>query len=469
MLKGLEISIVNLTDIYLNKDFRTDTDFWTKQPILNLKLRYDKIGNCLEFAQYGISIDMNEVGKGYPIYRMNEIHNMLCDFEVNKHADISQSELETFKLKDGDVLFNRTNSYEWVGRTGIYKKIDNRDFIFASYLVRFVPNKKIILPEYLASFLSSKYGIWDIKRRARQSINQTNVNPEEVKQIDIPLLSIVFQEKIKSNFDTSINLLIKSQNFYTHAETILLKEIGLQNFTPSKEPVNIKSFKESFGVTGRLDAEYYQTKYEDYLNLIYNYKNGYEKISKICELKDSNFSPELIEKYKYIELSNIGKTGEVNGCTEEFGKDLPTRARRIVYSGDVIISSIEGSLQSCAIIQNEFNKALCSTGFYVVKSDSINSESLLVLFKSELLQAIMKQNCSGTILTGMNKDEFSKIPIPILDSKKQIKIAELIKESFILITESERLLDVAKKAVEMAIEEGEDKAMEYIKVNENGN
>ena len=86
-------------------------------------------------------------------------------------------------------MFNRTNSYEWVGRTGIYYKNSSQDYIFASYLVRFNTNDNIILPEYLSTFLSCKYGVKAIKARARQSVNQTNVNPEEVKEIEIPLLS----------------------------------------------------------------------------------------------------------------------------------------------------------------------------------------------------------------------------------------------------------------------------------------
>jgi restriction endonuclease S subunit len=226
--------------------------------------------------------------------------------------------------------------------------------------------------------------------------------------------------------------------------------------------VNIKSYKESFGVTGRLDAEYYQKKYDDYLSLIYNYNNGFQKLASACNLKDNNYNPSENTLYKYIELSNIGKSGEVNGCTEELGKDLPSRARRIVNTGDVVISSIEGSLQSCAVISKEYDNALCSTGFYVIKSDKINSETLLVLFKSEPMQAIMKQNCSGTILTAMNKDEFLNIPIPLIDPKKQKQIAALIEESFQLKTESERLLEVAKKAVEMAIEQNEKAALDYI-------
>lgn len=176
MLKGLEINIKQLSETLKNKDFRVDSQFYTKEPFKNPNLNYDKIGNLIHKAQYGISISMNEDNIGYPIYRMNEIHNMLCDINVSKTADITNKELETFTLNDRDVAFNRTNSFEWVGRTGLYKKLDKRDFVFASYLVRFIPNEEYLLPEYLTSFLNSKYGVKDIKRRARQSINQTNVN-----------------------------------------------------------------------------------------------------------------------------------------------------------------------------------------------------------------------------------------------------------------------------------------------------
>lgn len=130
----------------------------------------------------------------------------------------------------GDVLFNRTNSFEWVGRTGLYRKINDNDYIFASYLVRFIPDENFILPEYLTAFLNSKQGIWDIKRRARQSINQTNVNPEEVKEIEIPLLSMVIQQKIKFMFDISHEKRVLSDSLYKEAEELLLKELDLLDF-----------------------------------------------------------------------------------------------------------------------------------------------------------------------------------------------------------------------------------------------
>jgi restriction endonuclease S subunit len=464
-LEGLEINEIAYSEILTNKDFRIDSDFWTKVSKPNAKLKYKLIGDILLSSQYGISIEMNEEDKGYPIYRMNEIHNMICDFDVNKCADISENDFNIFELNDRDVLFNRTNSYEWVGRTGVFRKQAGKDFVFASYLVRFVPKQEEVLPEYLASFLSSKFGINEIRRRARQSINQTNVNPEEVKAIRIPLLDFEIQNLIKFCFDHAIEKMIESERLYAAAELLLLNTLGLAGFSCSTETINIKSFKDSFAATGRLDAEYYQPKYEDCQAHVLAYQNGWQPLMQACNLKDENFIPNDLTAYKYIELADIVNSGGIRGCTEALGNELPSRARRIVNTGDVLISSIEGSLSSCAIIQEKMDSALCSTGFYVINSDKINAETLLVLFKSVLMQSILKQSCSGTILTAINKSEFLNIPVPLIEVISQQKITSLVQKSFSLKDESERLLAVAKRAVEISIEHDENAALDYLKKN----
>ncbi|MDR2193238.1 MAG: restriction endonuclease subunit S, partial [Treponema sp.] len=229
---------------------------------------------------------------------------------------------------------------------------------------------------------------------------------------------------------------------------------GLQDFQPSRENKAVKTLKESFLATGRLDAEYYQPKYEDYARLIHNYSNGFALLKNTCNLKDSNVIPLDNETYAYIELSDIGNSGNITGCMNAKGVELPSRARRLVRTKDVIISSIEGSLNSCALITEEYDKALCSTGFYVINSEIINDETLLVLFKSEPMQHLLKQSCSGTILTAINKTEFLHLPIPLVDSAVQQEIAALIKKSFSLRRKSERLLSDAKEMVEREIERG---------------
>lgn len=405
---------------------------------------------------------MNTEGIGYPIYRMNEMHNMLCDIDVDKYADIPKDDYVHFALRQGDVLFNRTNSFEWVGRTGVYYPTsNNEERTFASYLVRFNPTQDTILPEYLCAFLNSRYGVWDIKRRARQSINQTNVNPEEVKEIDIPLLRMDIQLKIQEYFKSANVLRLQSRLAYDEANQHLNQLLGIDNLVLTDDTITEKKYTDFISST-RLDAEYYQPKYDELINLVKSHQSGYGRLETLFLIKDRNYIPENDCLYKYIELSNIGSDGSITGHTEALGEDLPSRARRIVRSGDLIVSSLEGSLNSCAIIPEKYDGAICSTGFYVLTPKDINVETALVLFKSQLMQALMTRVCSGSIMAGMNTDEFANLIVPKIDLHTQHVIAEIIQDCAQKRDESIRLLELAKTAVEIAIEQGEDKAMELL-------
>jgi restriction endonuclease S subunit len=371
-------------------------------------------------------------------------------------------ELESSNLKEHDILVTIIGAtFDIVGRCATIQKEHLPANINQNIALIRVDTSKIN-SNYLSIYLNTKYGRGSLHYHSRQT-EQVNLNCREVERVLVPIFPVL-ELKISEVCEKANSLIAESKSTYTATETLLLQTLGLANFSPSTEQVNIKSFKDSFGTSGRLDAEYYQPKYEDYQRFILRYSNGWLTISSICTLKDTNFTPKDDTEYQYIELSDIDKSGSITGCTTNNGAELPSRARRKVSKGDVLISSIEGSLQSCAIVTSKFNEALCSTGFYVLSSDKINPESLLVLFKSELMQNILKQRCSGTILTAINKNELLGIPIPIIESQIQTQIATLVQQSFTLKAQSEHLLEVAKRAVEIAIEQDEQAAMDYIKV-----
>ncbi|MBI4648207.1 MAG: restriction endonuclease subunit S [Bacteroidia bacterium] len=456
----MEIKEVYESEVLLQKDLRLEADYWVQHEKVNYKTL--KGGEIISFVQYGTSDELNEINEGYPILRLNEFDSFFIGIPSKFCNKLSKEEFELLKLLKDDVLICRTNGNpNLVGKSAIVP--ENTIFAYASYLFKIRPKKELISSQTLVSFLNSKYGRKEIDKYSMTS-NQTNFSPAKFREIDIPLFGESFQNQVDSLIDNAYISLKKSKVLYSQAETLLLEAVGLQNFEPSKEKVNVKSFKDSFLNTGRLDAEYYQLKYEDYLKLIQGYKNGFEPLNTACILKDVNFNPDEITEYKYIELADIGKSGDINNCTYAIGNELPSRARRKVNTEDVIISSIEGSLESCAIVTTEYDGALCSTGFYVINSQKINSETLLILFKLELMQNILKQSCSGTILTAINKNEFLNIPIPLINTAVQQQISALVEESFRLKKESENLLELAKRAVEMAIEEGEERALIFINV-----
>ena len=450
-----------LSSVSLHPDQRWDGEYLCFDPYKNKNLDYVPIGDVLSSSQYGVSIEMNEERIGTKIYRMNEISNMLCDRTILKYAELSADEVVSYKLKDRDVLFNRTNSQAFVGRTGIFRKFSDEAVVFASYLVRINPNPKVVTPEYLTAFLNAKYGIQDVKRRARISINQSNVNAEELKRVKIPLLCDELQTKITLSFDKAFNFIQASEAIYRQAETLLSSELGLANWQPKCQLAFVKNYSGTQRAE-RIDAEYFQPKYEEIVNAIKSYSGGWDTLENLAHLKDKNFRPKNKTEYRYIELANIAGNGEITDCTTTQGQDLPSRAKRKVSMGDVIVSSIEGSLDSIALIDARYGEALCSTGFHVLNSKVFNSETLLVLMKSIVGQLQLKKGCSGTILTAIKKDERAQVVLPMIAKEKQARIQQKVTEFFDLRKQSKHLLECAKRAVEMAIERDEQTAIEWM-------
>ncbi|MCE1164842.1 MAG: restriction endonuclease subunit S [Bacteroidetes bacterium] len=471
MLEGLEAIEVNLTKTIENKDFRIDSDFWTKEPRQNPKLKYAKIGEILKSAQYGISVSMNEDNIGYPIYRMNEIHNMMCDLDVDKYADISKKDFEQFRLKDKDVLFNRTNSYEWVGRTGIYRKNNKQDYTFASYLVRFIPNENIINPEYLTTYLNTKYGIWDVKRRSRHSINQTNVNPEEVKEIFIPLLNNDIQNFIKDNFEKAHLFRLKSQELYNQAESLLLETIGLKNFKPSTDPINIKNYKDSFLTTGRLDSEYYQKKYEEVVNHIKEQKHdilsNIVKIKKSIEPGSDAYSDEGLPFLRVADYNKFGINRPEKKISNSFCKANKDLITDLKPKKETILFSKDGTLGLAYMLRQDEEMITSGAILHLTVKDksSIIPEYLTLVLNSILVIMQAERDSGGSIILHWRINEIENVIVPIIDYAKQQKIAELVEESFGLKKQSERLLNTAKRAVEIAIEQNESESINYIHKN----
>lgn len=460
-MSGLQISEHKLQDVLDNKDYRWDSDFYTTKIFYNKSLKYRPIGEIITKCQYGISRGMNDE-KGVPIYRMNEIHNMLCDNHVDKLIEMTVNEIENYRLKDGDILFNRTNSYQFVGRTGIYYKKGMANKVFASYLVRFNTDNTIILPEYLTAFLNTQYGQLDIKRRSRPSINQTNVNPEEVKEILIPILSMEIQRKIARNIKEADDLIFKSEKLYKMTETLLLREIRLDDFKSIKGNVSIKNISESFLESGRLDAEYYEPRYDYIEEVIMKYPRGYDYIRN--KFKANKTKIDKFKTYKYIEIGDIDIGNGSYEYKELDYEDLPTNAKIKTNMGDVLVSTVRPNRGAISIISDKMNNLVCSGAFTVLQEMSdYNKETLFILFRSEPYRELLLKYNSGTSYPVIKDEDVMNIPIPLIDSDLHDSIKKMIDESNAFRKESKLLIQKTKKAVEIAIKYGEKKALEFLK------
>ncbi|EAJ3493426.1 restriction endonuclease subunit S [Campylobacter coli] len=463
----LEVSVLKLSEAQKdNESKRIDSEYFKKEyleneAIIKIKDNYAFLENFIVKMTGGATpLGADYPDKGIPFLRVQNI--MQNYFNVEDIVYISQQDDEYLKrsrLKFNDVLLTITGiSY---GKSAVVE----RDLVGANINQHSVKIEvKNINPYFLSTFLNSKFGKLQSDKKIT-GVTRPALDYQSIKKFLIPIFPMEFQLEIQNLVKDSHKALEESKELYKKAEETLYLELGLDpknplqslldsktNIPTNSLNISIRTLKESFLKTGRLDSEYYQSKYEDIEKFIKSYPNGYDSFSNIINNKDTNFTPKNNENYSYIELANIGNNGNISEPISDLGKNLPTRARRIVSKGDVIISSIEGSLSSCALITQEFDKHLVSTGFFVLNSKLLNGETLLVMFKSQIFQEYLKKFPSGTILCAINKEELSKILIPKIDSTTQEKIAKYIQESFNLRKKSKQLLDNAKNKVEEQIQ-----------------
>ena len=451
---------MRLDSFFFTKEFLNDEKIIEKQAHISSR---ETQAVLRSFGAYSLNNEVSYLSEGIPFIRGVNLKNGIIQFDDLIYiSEDAHKLLWKSEVKPETVLLSMSGT---IGEVAIalpeysYPMNSNQDIAKIDFNGNFNPYFAYI-------FLLSKYGQNYLRREARGSVQQ-HVFLSQIENFKLPVLTIKFQERIEIIVKDIHYKLKKSATKYSKAEKLLLSELDLENFNPASEKVSIKTLKESFLKTGRLDSEYYQSKYDEYLKKVFSYSNGYELLGECCTIKDKNFMPKDEEEYRYIELANVRNNAQISDCDVLLGKELPTRARRKVNTGDVIVSSIEGSLESCALITEEYNNSLCSTGFYVVNSEKMNSESLLTVFKSSLMLNLMKKGCSGTILTNIVKEEFEKLPIPLLKQGVQDEIASYIKQSMEYSKKAKELLEISTKSVEIAIDKDEQTAYNFFRTEQN--
>lgn len=455
----MQISIVMKKQ--LNDEFRIDAEYF--QPIYLHEDKYLNTNTSVHLGDIAFITDgqhgYHEVDDSSIILHLTA-KNAKTWFANKNNADRIAKWVDDknkrSSLQEGDVILSTRGS---VG----YCALVTKDILPANIdqdIARISLNEnQYINSSLLVAFLNSSYGQHWIKRNLSGMVQQ-GLPLSKVRNILIPKFESEYKEIVDSITIMAQKSLEKEKQLLIESNTILENELNVNINEIQSELSCIRYLSETEDLK-RIDAEYFQPQYKYILDKVKNYKNGYGIVKEFMNIHNENYIPKDIE-YRYIELSDIGINGEITGCTVSIGTQLPTRARRKVREGDVIISSIEGSLNSIAYVDREFDNSICSTGFYIVSSENINSETILILFKSIIGQLQLKRGCSGTILTAINKDAFENILIPKIKIEVQNVIKKLVESAFNERKIAERILEVAKQSVELALEKDEETAINWI-------
>jgi type I restriction enzyme S subunit len=176
------------------------------------------LGEVLASADYGSSSKASDADAGLPMIRMGNVdYSGNVDLSDLKYVDLAPDDVVRFGLKDGDILFNRTNSKELVGKTGLW--IGDREAILASYFIRLRVSEQKARPFFVWAFMNSPHMKRVLFETARGAIGQANINSRELRAFRIPLPDLDEQARFESRCRDVLALRAQQRQALAKAES----------------------------------------------------------------------------------------------------------------------------------------------------------------------------------------------------------------------------------------------------------
>lgn len=231
-----------------------------------------KLEELIASSDYGTSEQTNDT-KGYPVLRMGNLVDGKISSENLVYVDLDRESFNNLKLEKGDLLFNRTNSYDLVGKVSLFD-LDG-DYTFASYLIRLKVINSKVLPKYLNYYMNLNSSQKQIKTFSTKGVQQVNVNITTLKKFfKVKLPSNIFEQQkiidILSTWDKAIELkekLIEQKKELKKGlmQSLLTGKVRLPGFKGEWKEVRLKQIlevrNEKSEITG--DLELYSLTIEE--------------------------------------------------------------------------------------------------------------------------------------------------------------------------------------------------------------
>jgi restriction endonuclease S subunit len=472
LLEGLEISEVMLSYVQRKNDaFRFDSNFFQKEYLVEEQLIQKKnpatlssLGVGLKsFGAYSLNSEVTYLDEGVPFVRgVNMKHGRISFTNMTYISEKANSLLWKSAVKPEMILLSMSGT---IGEVAIASK-DWTYPINSNQDIAKIDTKGKINPYYLYVFLLTKFGQNFLAREARGSVQQ-HVFLSQIENLDVPEFGSKFSIQIEKAIHKSDDAQRCSEIKIQDAEKLLLSTMGIANFLPLAETVNIKSFKQSFAATGRLDPEHYQPKFDQLENALGSFPGGTttvgalaDEIANGAEVREyqAEGTPYLrIGDLKFLDV-DASSVVRIDPASAKSGLE-----KIGLKAGDVLLSR-SGSLAVSAVVEPAWESALISSHLIRLRiRDSRIDPYFLALFFMTLPGKMQIQKWSnGGVQPEISQPAVKVITVPVLPWPEQQEIRRLILLARALRTKSDNLLQAAKRAVEIAIEQNEAAGMAYL-------
>ena len=462
----MRYSVIEYSKVLQQSDVRLDADFYSHP----FRSKFFDQKNCLDFSILGKEVDF--IGSGHTPYRHDVSSGEIpfitvecigdLEFFYNKTKRITKqqykSEYKNKKISKGTVICTIKRrickAYPFLSETG--ELALNQD-------IALIRPKANLLPGFLAVYLNCSFG-----QGLADSLKTEQMNPyislANLTKLPVPLLGGNFQQMIEETIFSTQQTKSQSENEYLQAQTLLLTELGLTDWQPRHQLTFVKNYSDT-KQSNRIDAEYYQPKYEEITKVIKAYKGGWDtlgnlvNVEKCVEVGSGEYLDEGIPFVRVSNLSPLEITKE-KYISEKLYAEIEQHQPR---KGEILFS--KDATPGIAYYLNEQPQRMIPSGGILRlknKINKVNNEYLTLVLNSILTKEQVNRDVGGSVILHWRPDQVKETVIPILSEDKQTQIQQKIIEAFDLRKQSRHLLECAKRAVEIAIEDDEQTAIKWL-------
>lgn len=467
MLKGLEISIIPYQKaIGEDATGRIDSSFFEKRFIELRKMaatweRLDSHARSIVCGPFGSNLlNDNYVEQGIPMVRPFNLRNGRID--AGEVALVEEDFIERTGLKTfgrGTLMFAR------VGDIGAGISLSEKVTISPNIIAAELDGS--IDPYFVGVFANTRFGQLQLEA-GMKVVAQPTISTDAIRALRIPHLGPVFQKRISDFFHLSVDAQDAGKRLLVEAETTLLGALGLERWKTPVPLTYVRSSSDAFAA-GRLDAEYFHPAKTEALAKLsaLSYCTVGDRFNSIRELwqPDDDRGPIAVRNYDLTDALNPF----LDGSKELSHRTTIASTKKAIRGGDLVVSRLRSYLKEIAIVQSGGGMPMVASTEYIVlrpkQSGCVPVEALMIFLRSALPQVVFKWSQDGSAHPRFDERELLRLPLPEVLIQHSDDYVDAVRAVIAKRERATQLLNSAKRAVEIAVEQDEKTALAYLEAN----
>lgn len=396
---------------------------------------------------------------------ISEVDLSTGEFNISKIIGKEAPDRAQWVVKKNDILISTVRP---IRNAVVLIKKEQNNLVASSGFCVLQPKK--MSPEYLFIYFKTDFMKYLLDRYTTAT-EYPAITWNDILNAPIYLSNSTLQENISNIVISAFDLLECSKNFYSQAETILLQELGLSYFKPQYKKAYTAKLSDAFS-SNRIDAEYFQPAYEEVIRKIQRKNIEIKSLGKFIIDIQKGIEPGS-ENYReegkpFIRVSNLSINGFIDRDQKYLSDELYIQIKNTYEpkQGDLLLT--KDATPGIAYVIKETIEGIISSGILKLKinESEINKEYLALCINSLIGKMQIERDGGGSVIIHWKPKQVKRLKIPVLSFETQQKIASLVQKSYKARKRAKELLEIAKRAVEIAIEKNEKEALDYISNSE---